>query len=158
MAMLRSRGERSLTTVPPIRILPSVMSSRPATIRNAVDLPQPDGPTRTRHLPSSITRSREWSARSESGYCLLALSKTISAIASGPDLTVPFPRIVACEANEVKAAAEGHYHRVGERTAAELYTDRRRLEARHGAARKAKCSSEVGERLGTECGPSRAPT
>ena len=34
------------------RIVPSLMSSSPATIRSAVVLPQPDGPTRTTNSPS----------------------------------------------------------------------------------------------------------
>ena len=38
--------------------LPSVMSSSPATIRSAVVLPQPDGPTRTTNSPSATSRSR----------------------------------------------------------------------------------------------------
>ena len=43
---------------PPIRISPSVISSSPATIRSAVVLPQPDGPTRTMNSPSAISRLR----------------------------------------------------------------------------------------------------
>ena len=48
--MSRSFGSTSLTGSPPIRMTPSVGSSRPAIIRSAVDLPQPDGPSRTRKL------------------------------------------------------------------------------------------------------------
>ena len=49
--------------LPPIRISPRV-SSRPATIRSAVVLPHPDGPTRTMNSPSATSRSgrrRPWS-------------------------------------------------------------------------------------------------
>ena len=42
------------TTRPPIAISPPLMFSRPASIRSSVDLPQPDGPTRTTNWPSSI--------------------------------------------------------------------------------------------------------
>jgi hypothetical protein len=52
MAMSRSFGETSFTTRSPIWIVPLVMSSSPAIIRNVVDLPQPDGPTSTMNSPS----------------------------------------------------------------------------------------------------------
>ena len=35
-----------------------VVSSRPAISRSSVDLPQPDGPTKTTNSPSSMSRSR----------------------------------------------------------------------------------------------------
>src|SRR5579871_1565076 len=54
MAISRSLGWTLLTTRSPIEIVPDVMFSRPASIRNRVDLPQPDGPTRTTNSPSSI--------------------------------------------------------------------------------------------------------
>ena len=43
--MSRSRGATSLTIRSPIRIVPSVISSSPATMRRSVDFPEPDGPT-----------------------------------------------------------------------------------------------------------------
>ena len=52
MAMSRSFGGRSFTTRSPIEIVPAVISSSPAMDRSAVDLPQPDGPTRTMNSPS----------------------------------------------------------------------------------------------------------
>ena len=51
----------SWTTVPPIRISPPSPSSRPATIRSRVVLPQPLGPSRLRNSPvltSRLTSSR----------------------------------------------------------------------------------------------------
>lgn len=36
---------------------PEVMSSKPAIQRNKVDLPQPDGPTKTTNSPSLISKS-----------------------------------------------------------------------------------------------------
>ena len=51
VAVLR---RQSLTTRPPMRISPAVMSSSPAIMRSSVDLPQPDGPTRTTNSPSSM--------------------------------------------------------------------------------------------------------
>src|SRR5712691_201181 len=63
MATSRRRAGRSLTTVPPIRISPALMSSRPAAIRSAVVLPQPDGPTKTMNSPSWTERERSSTAR-----------------------------------------------------------------------------------------------
>src|SRR6476660_5973321 len=54
MAMSRSLGWTLLTTRSPMEIVPEVMFSSPASIRNKVDLPQPEGPTRTTNAPSSI--------------------------------------------------------------------------------------------------------
>ena len=62
MAMSRSRGDSVFTTRSPIFITPVLMSSSPATIRSAVVLPQPDGPTSTRNSPSAISRSRSRTA------------------------------------------------------------------------------------------------
>ena len=62
MAMSRSWGSSSLTRLPPMRSSPLEMSSSPATIRRAVDLPQPDGPTRTRNSPSATSIDRSWTA------------------------------------------------------------------------------------------------
>src|ERR1019366_2976818 len=52
--MSRSFGCTLLTTRSPIEIVPEVMFSSPASIRSKVDLPQPEGPTRTTKAPSSI--------------------------------------------------------------------------------------------------------
>ena len=55
MAMSRSFAATLLTTRSPIRICPSVIVSRPASMRSAVDLPQPEGPTRTMNSLSLIS-------------------------------------------------------------------------------------------------------
>src|SRR5271154_3835918 len=39
-----------------MRMSPEVTSSRPAMSLNSVDLPQPDGPTKTTNSPSAISR------------------------------------------------------------------------------------------------------
>ena len=57
MAMSRSIGGTSLTTVSPIRISPAVMASRPAIMRSVVVLPQPEGPTKTTNSLSRMCRS-----------------------------------------------------------------------------------------------------
>src|SRR6476469_5011920 len=58
MAMSRSRGRTDETSLPPIKIRPSSRGSRPASMRSAVDFPDPDGPTSTSSSPSSIGSSR----------------------------------------------------------------------------------------------------
>src|SRR6185436_18643765 len=55
MAMSRSFESSSLTTRPSIAISPAPMSSRPASMRSSVDLPQPDGPTSTMNSPSAMS-------------------------------------------------------------------------------------------------------
>ena len=60
MAMSRSAGSRSLTTRSPIRSVPEVTVSRPATIRSSVDLPQPEGPTSTTSSPSAMSIETPW--------------------------------------------------------------------------------------------------
>src|SRR3954463_11097286 len=77
--MSRSRGALSLTTSSPIRSWPSVMSSSPAIIRSAVDLPQPDGPTRIMNSPSWMSRLMPFTASKPSGERLVTWSRGISA-------------------------------------------------------------------------------
>ena len=55
MAMSRSLDSTSFTTRPSMAIVPAVMSSRPASMRSSVDLPQPDGPTSTMNSPSAMS-------------------------------------------------------------------------------------------------------
>ena len=57
MAMSRSIGGTSFTTVSSIRISPDVTASRPAIMRSVVVLPQPEGPTKTTNSLSRISRS-----------------------------------------------------------------------------------------------------
>ena len=82
--MSRSRGAFWLTTSPPIRSSPDVMSSSPAIMFSAVDFPQPDGPTRIMNSPSAISRLSSFTASKPSGYFLPTRSSTMSAIASPP--------------------------------------------------------------------------
>src|SRR5512143_827113 len=58
--MSRSFDSRSLTTRESIAIVPAVISSRPASIRSSVDLPQPDGPTSTTNSPSAMSNEMPW--------------------------------------------------------------------------------------------------
>src|SRR6266567_4160490 len=75
--MSRSLGGRSLTTWAPIEIVPEVISSSPAIERNAVDLPQPDGPTRTMNSPSAMSRLKSSIPLTPPGYTLVTWSRTI---------------------------------------------------------------------------------
>ena len=58
MAMSRSLAATFVTLRSPMKMLPALIGSRPATMRRDVDFPQPEGPTRTRNSPWVISRSR----------------------------------------------------------------------------------------------------
>src|SRR5690606_18193110 len=64
-------------------MLPSLISSRPAIIRKVVDLPHPDGPTRTTNSSSSITRLALLTATTLP-YRFVTFSKTTLAKAPTP--------------------------------------------------------------------------
>src|SRR5579859_3011700 len=53
----------SFTTLPPSEIVPDVGRSNPAIRRNAVVLPEPDGPTIAKHSRSSAVRLNSDKAR-----------------------------------------------------------------------------------------------
>lgn len=55
IAMRRSAGSRSLAYAPSSISSPSVISSSPAIMRSTVDLPQPEGPSRTRNSPGAMS-------------------------------------------------------------------------------------------------------
>src|SRR5215204_564704 len=86
MAISRWRGGRSLTTWSPIKTLPSVMSSRPAIIRRAVDFPQPEGPTKTTNSPSGISKFILSTATTSSPKTLVTSSRVTSAIPLPPSV------------------------------------------------------------------------
>src|SRR6185437_12487158 len=56
--MSRSLGGTKVTSFSPISTRPPSRGSRPASMRSAVVLPDPDGPTRTMNSPSLMSRSR----------------------------------------------------------------------------------------------------
>src|SRR2546423_12973122 len=80
--MSRDRGGRSVTSRPPTEIVPSVTSSSPAIILNRVDLPQPEGPTRTRNSPPWISSETSSTATTSPANTLLTPSRTIPATAT----------------------------------------------------------------------------
>src|SRR5215472_8900912 len=84
MAMSRSWASSSLTRRPPMRISPSLISSRPATMRNAVVLPQPEGPTKIMNSPSRMARLRSSTAVTPPGKRLKTRSNSIPAISPHP--------------------------------------------------------------------------
>src|SRR5690349_14174786 len=90
--MSRSLGATSLTTRSAIRISPADASSSPATIRNAVDLPDPDGPTSTVNPPSATSRSSVSTARVPSGNTLLTPLNAMLATGARDEVAVPQPR------------------------------------------------------------------
>src|SRR5689334_8042867 len=80
MATSRAPGSTSVTTRPPRRISPPVISSRPAALRRSVVFPQPDGPTSTINSPCATSRSTWASASVPSGKRLETFSKLSDAI------------------------------------------------------------------------------
>src|SRR4051794_16993549 len=96
MAMSRSLGATSLTTRSPIEIEPPDASSSPATIRSAVDLPDPDGPTRIVNSPSAISRSSPSTARVPSGKTFETSANAIDATTHLPNV-IPVPERAALE-------------------------------------------------------------
>src|SRR5271155_5373337 len=70
MAMSRSAGSIWLPPLPPMSISPPVTVSSPATMRNSVDLPQPEGPTSTQNWPSPTSTSTPLMASKPFGYAL----------------------------------------------------------------------------------------
>src|SRR5207344_703794 len=76
MAMSRSLGATWFTTRLPMRTSPPEISSRPAIMRSSVDLPQPEGPTRTQNSPSAIDTSTPWTTSVEPNDLRTALRET----------------------------------------------------------------------------------
>src|SRR6516162_450728 len=74
--MSRSIGGRSLMTLLSIKMRPEEIDSSPATIRNVVVLPQPEGPTRTRNSLSWIDRFTSRTAWTSSKFLLTFWSAT----------------------------------------------------------------------------------
>ena len=60
--MSRSRGAILLTSRSPMNTDPDVIDSSPASIRSAVVLPEPDGPTSTMNSPSAISSDSDRTA------------------------------------------------------------------------------------------------
>src|ERR1043165_1549006 len=76
MARSRCCVGTSLTRSPSIKTSPEVTDSSPASIRNVVVLPQPDGPSSTTNSPSRISSDRS-STTHVPPKCLLTLRNSI---------------------------------------------------------------------------------
>ena len=73
MPILRWFGFSRVTSLPPITIAPAVGSSKPATMRSTVVLPQPDGPRKETNSPArdievEVLHHRR-GARRSCGHC-----------------------------------------------------------------------------------------
>ena len=60
MPTLRWLGFSRVMSLPPTTILPEVGSSKPATMRSTVVLPQPDGPRKETNSPAPTSRLKSW--------------------------------------------------------------------------------------------------
>ena len=60
MPMPRWLGSVQVMSWPPMATVPSQTSTSPAMLCSKVDLPQPEGPSRTRNSPSATSRSSPW--------------------------------------------------------------------------------------------------
>src|SRR5262245_50942555 len=113
--MLRSIGGRSFTTSAPMRISPEVISSRPATMRSVVVLPQPEGPTKTMNSLSRISRLKSFTAWKPLSYFLFSARMETFA-------TLTFHR--TGQAGDVVLDEEGvhqrHRHRAEQRASHQL--------------------------------------
>ena len=85
MAMSRFFGSTSFISFPSMYSSPPEISSRPATIRSVVDLPQPEGPTRTMNSLSLISRLNSWTAMTPS-----AVTWRLTFFSVSPAFFLPF--------------------------------------------------------------------
>ncbi len=79
--MLRCAGGSRVTSRPSIEMRPLSARSRPAISRKVVDLPQPEGPSRTFSVPASSEKESPSTARTMPAavvQCLLTFSTTIA--------------------------------------------------------------------------------
>src|SRR2546423_15227039 len=83
--MSRAAGDTEVTSRSPIAIVPAVGCSSPATIRSAVDLPQPDGPTSTISSPSATSSERSSTATVPPSNRLVTELNVTPALALAPD-------------------------------------------------------------------------
>ena len=79
--MPRWAGGCCVTSLPSTKTWPLLADSRPAMMRSVVDLPQPDGPSRTQNVPGSMARSMPSSAL-VSPHCLETFTNWIDDMAA----------------------------------------------------------------------------
>ena len=76
----------SFTTRPSMEIVPALISSRPASMRSSVDLPQPDGPTSTMNSPSLMSKPMPWMTLVEPKSFSMRLKLTDAMVRNFPKL------------------------------------------------------------------------
>src|SRR3979409_339778 len=104
--MSRSLAAMSFTTRSPIRIRPSLIASSPASIRSAVVLPQPDGPTRTMNSLSLTSTLKSFTTVRSAVYRFTTWSKVTAAI-----FRLPLNRAREDAADEIALEAQEHDQR-----------------------------------------------
>ena len=150
-------------------IVPSVISSSPATMRSAVVLPQPDGPTSTRNSPSPTSSERSWTAWTRRrrpcprhSICTSATSasshrqSTLQAWNAGPS---PGSDCLAAADRRVAAVQASRARRRRARPAAGARArDRRARRAQHASRRASRAGtrSRRRRRARSGCRPARA--
>ena len=112
MAAPRSAGRTSLARWPSMRNSPPSMPSSPAIMRSSVDLPQPDGPTKTMNSPSCTSRSTprmtSTSPKALRTPCRLTLPISVSPRPAAGRRTVPVRAVPsACGAASRSPRAPG---------------------------------------------------
>src|ERR1700716_1694097 len=113
--MSRSFGGRSLTTRSPMAISPAVTSSSPATMRRVVDLPQPDGPTRTMNSLSRTWRFTSLTACTSSYFLFRSFMRTCAITPSSGVATLSGSALHgAGQAGDVVFDEEGIYQGHGD--------------------------------------------
>src|ERR1700745_1099410 len=117
--MSRSFDSMSLTTLPSMAMVPEEISSSPASMRNSVDLPHPDGPTSTMNSPSWMSKPIPWMTLVEPKFfstlwkdtdAMRVLSEKLALHCAGgePADHVAFERIV--DRRRRKRVNETHRH------------------------------------------------
>src|SRR5690349_3752167 len=109
MPMPRSAGSRQVTFLPAIQTWPASMSRSPAIAFRRVDLPQPEGPSRTMNSPS-------WTSRSRSRRTLRWPKETPSFLTETCDIGLALHRAGGDAAHEQPPRNEidGERHKAGE--------------------------------------------
>src|SRR6478735_7191995 len=91
MSRRRAAGSRSRTDRPPSRMSPSVMSIMRLTIRMAVVLPHPEGPTRTQMSPARTSRGSAGVADGPSDWAVSGAVTEESLGGGGGELIDQYP-------------------------------------------------------------------
>src|SRR4029077_40933 len=113
MAMSRSFGATELTSLPSMRISPSLTVSRPAIMARSVDLPQPEGPTSAMNSPVCASRSIPLRTSTEPKRLVSRETLSVAMIALSLDgaLREPADEILAAEQINQERRNGADHHR-----------------------------------------------